>query len=98
MIDWLKTLLGWNPSEGSDAPVRVGEMMSEPEAYLWAERLRNEGIGAGVKNEGIPPYTSAMSATFSVWVSPDGEETARRIMGGDDAPDDLGDDAQRRRP
>ena len=80
-MGWLKSLLG--QFDDSDSPVQVGRQMSEPEAHMWADVLRREGIGAGVRNEGLPPYTSSMSANYSVWVKPGEAERARKIVSGE---------------
>ncbi len=78
---WLKSLLGL--FSAADAPVSVGGRMPEPEAHMWAEVLRSEGIGAGVRNEGLPPYTSSMSSNYSVWVQSGDAERARQIVSGE---------------
>ena len=79
-MEWLKSLLGL--FDDSDSPVQVGQQMSEPEAHMWADVLRREGIGAGVRNEGLPPYTSSMSSNYSVWVKPGDAERAEQIVSG----------------
>ncbi|MCY4530681.1 MAG: hypothetical protein OXD46_16845 [Chloroflexi bacterium] len=79
-MDWLKALFGQN--DDPDRLVRVGGMMPEPEAEMWAGVLKGEGIGAAVQNEGYPPYTSSMSSSYSVWVRfRDAEAAERMIMG-----------------
>lgn len=79
-MEWLKSLLGL--FDDFDSPVQVGQQMSEPEAHMWADVLRREGIGAGVRNEGLPPYTSSMSSNYSVWVKPGDAERAEQIVSG----------------
>ena len=79
-MGWLKALFGLE--EDPDRLVRVGGMMSEPEALMWQGAFKGEGIGAMVQNEGYPPYTSSMSSSFSVWVRiRDAEAAERMIMG-----------------
>ena len=79
-MNWLKALFGLE--DDPDRLVRVGGMMPEPEAQMWAGVLKGEGIGAAVQNEGYPPYTSSMSSNYSVWVRfRDAEVAERMIMG-----------------
>lgn len=78
MVNWLKSMFGF--TDDPDRPVQVGQQMSEPEARMWADVLLGEGIGAGVKNEGLPPYTSSMSSDYTVWVKPDDVERAVEII------------------
>lgn len=78
MVNWLKSLFGF--TDDPDRPVQIGQQMSEPEAHMWASVLKEEGIGAGVKNEGLPPYTSSMSSNYTVWVKPDDAARAEEIM------------------
>lgn len=78
MVNWLKSLFGF--IDDPDRPVQVGQQMSEPEARMLADMLREEGIGAGVRNQGLPPYTSSMSSNYTVWVSPGDVEQAERVM------------------
>lgn len=81
MAGWLKAVFGL--FDDPDRPVQVGRRMSEPEAHMWADVLRREGIGAGVRNEGLPPYTGSMTSSYTVWVRPDVAARARRIMSGE---------------
>jgi|GEM_PF-7086491 hypothetical protein len=86
MLNFLKSLFGF--TDDHDRPVQVGQQMSEPEAGMLADMLREEGIGAGVRNQGLPPYTSSMSSNYSVWVKPGDAEQAERIMSSE--PDETG--------
>lgn len=79
-MDWLKSLLGL---EGDpDRLVRVGGLMPEPEAQMWAGVLKGDGIGAMVQNDGLPPYTSSMGSNYTVWVRFRDAEAAEQILMG----------------
>ena len=58
MIDWLKAILGIIVDD-NEKLVALTDPMPEPEAEMWAQRLRAVGIGAAVQNLGLPPYTSS---------------------------------------
>ena len=79
-MDWLKSLFGLK--DDPDRLVRVGGLMPEPEAQMWAGVLKGEGIGAAVQNEGYPPYTSSMSSNYSVWVRFRDAEAAEQMITG----------------
>ena len=75
-MDWLKSLFGLK--DDPDRLVRVGGMMSEPEAQMWAGVLKGEGIGAmQCRTKGYPPYTSSMGSNYSAL-----GEVSRRRGGG----------------
>ena len=65
MIDWLKAILGIIVDD-NEKLVALTDPMPEPEAEMWAQRLRAVGIGAAVQNLGLPPYTSSMSNNYTV--------------------------------
>ena len=91
MLNLLKSLFGF--TDDPDRPVQVGQQISEPEARMVADMLREEGIGAGVRNQGLPPYTSSMSSNYSVWVKPGDAERAEHIMSSEPhegGPDETG--------
>lgn len=77
-MDWLLSLLGFK--DDPDRLVRIGGLMSEPEAEMWAGVLKGEGIGAMVQNEGLPPYTSSMGSNYTVWVKFRDAEDAERMI------------------
>ena len=79
-MGWLKSLFGHG--DDPDRLVRVGGLMPEPEAQMWAGMLKGEGIGAAVQNEGLPPYTSSMGSHYTVWVRIRDAETAERMIMG----------------
>ncbi len=79
-MGWLKSLFGHE--DDPDRLVRVGGLMPEPEAQMWAGVLKGEGIGAVVQNEGLPPYTSPMGSHYTVWVRFRDAETAERMIMG----------------
>lgn len=87
MLDWLTSLFA--PSDGPDRQTRVGDPMPEPEARMWAGVLMREGIGAMVKDEGLPPYTSPMGSHFTLWVKARDADLATQII---TSPPDPGDD------
>ena len=64
MIDWLKAILG--VVDDNEKLVLLTDPMPEPEAEMWAQRLRAVGIGVAVQNLGLPPYTSSMSNNYTV--------------------------------
>ncbi len=79
-MDWLLSLLGFK--DDPDRLVRIGGLMSEPEAEMWAGVLNSEGIRAVVQNEGLPPYTSSMGSNYALWVRFRDAETAEGMVMG----------------
>ena len=79
-MGWLRSLFGRD--DDPDRLVRVGGLMPEPEAEMWAGVLKGEGIGAAVQNDGLPPYTSSMGPHYTVWVRFRDAETAERMIMG----------------
>ena len=79
-MDWLLSLLGFK--DDPDRLVRIGRLMSEPEAEMWAGVLKGDGIRAMVQNEGLPPYTSSMGSNYALWVRFRDAETAERMVMG----------------
>ncbi len=78
---WLTRFLGGSDPD-DDPLVRVAEGIGEPEARMWQETLRREGIPSLVKSPsallGDVAYTTV---DFAVWTKTSDEERAREIIG-----------------
>jgi len=83
VVNWFKALIGI--VDDDDKLVEITGLMSEPEAVMWVDRLKDEGIGAVVQNRGLPPYTSSMSDNYTVWTTALHADRAREVMRNDDA-------------
>lgn len=77
---WLRRLLGDVPEE--DRLVRIAEMLSEPEARMWEEALRNEGIPAVARSPTAQASPGYSWVDFSIWTKASDAERARSIIEG----------------
>jgi hypothetical protein len=79
---WLREFLA--PNRGENRLVRIADLMSEPEAKMWQEALRQEGIPSIVKSltGGAEPGYSLND--FSLWTSSQDVERASALVTGED--------------
>jgi hypothetical protein len=78
---WLRELV--MPNRGEDRLERIADLLSEPEARMWQDVLRQEGIPCIVKSltAGAEPGYSLND--FSLWTKVNDAEAARAIVLGD---------------
>jgi hypothetical protein len=69
--------------------VLVADMLSDPEARMWQEALRREGIVALVKSpSGLLGEMAYTSQDFSLWTNASDAEQARALIQGRGNPQD----------
>ncbi len=67
---------------GQTRLVLLGAASGSAEARLWAERLRQEGIKAHIRNVGDAPWAYLTGPyAYEVWVRPKDEKRAREALG-----------------
>jgi hypothetical protein len=79
-MNWLREFL--MPNRGQHRLVRIADLMSEPEARMWQEALKQEGIPSIVKSltGGAEPGYSLND--FSLWTTAENAERASALVTG----------------
>jgi hypothetical protein len=86
-MHFLRKLLARRESE--NPLVLVADMLSDPEARMWQEALRREGIVSLVKSpSGLLGEMAYTSQDFSLWTNASDAEQARALIQGRGNPKD----------